>query len=150
MSIVSGGDRIDERAPASPQRPHREASESVRTTERTVGIALALAVLGLGLACTSGPATPQAKGNRAACHRYAEHLNELSPCVGLTYDPDNWCEGADQLAVDMTAYYDCLLANSACEGTTARLEVGQCTPPLVLLAADQTLGSPQAPTGEGE
>jgi hypothetical protein len=109
-----------------------------------------LLLLGWGLACATGPATPQAKGNREACRRYAEHLNELSPCVGLTYDPDNWCEGTDQLTVDMTPYYDCLLANSACEGTTPRLEVEQCTPPLVLLVADQTLGSPQAPNGEGE
>lgn len=98
---------------------------------RTTGALLFAAAA--ALACATGGGGPTSSTNRDACERYAEHLNTLAPCVGLIYDPDNWCEGADQLPVDMTSYYDCLRTNATCEGTAAKIASDQCTPPLVQL-----------------
>lgn len=108
---------------------------------------LALAVVALSFACATSRPTAS-NTNQDACKRYAEHLNALAPCVGLTYDPDNWCAGVDRLPVDMTTYYDCLRTNASCEGEVSKIEIDRCTPPLVKLVSDApALGSehPLAP-----
>ena len=100
---------------------------------RPVLFPLALAAL----ACTG--AWPIRSENRAACERYVEHMNALEPCLGVRYDASNLCQEVDETSVDLAAWYDCLLANSACEGTEPRLDVDGCLPPvvdLVTAAAD--------------
>jgi hypothetical protein len=86
------------------------------------------------LGCTGGrsPFEPPST-NRQACEAYADHLNGLLPCVGLVYDSDNLCEGTDLVSADLTPTYDCLRANTRCEGDEAVLETENCPLPLVAL-----------------
>lgn len=100
----------------------------------------------VSLACASGPApTATGAGNAAACLRYANHLNELSECVGLVYDPSNLCIGAELAEVDMTAYYACLVDGTRCDASGPVLHGDDCKPPLVAIAA----GPDAASAGDG-
>lgn len=93
-----------------------------------------MAIVGVAvLACTS--LRPHSS-NRAACEQYVQHMNALEPCLGVRYDASNLCQDVDRAGVDMAGWYECLLANSACDGTRPRLDVDGCAPPVLALASD--------------
>ena len=101
---------------------------------RTVGTCIGLLVGAwmFGCAGANGVAGPPTS-NRQACERYADHLNELSECVGLVYDPNNLCEGADLVPADLIPTYDCLRANTRCDDGQPVLDAQKCQLPLVAL-----------------
>ena len=103
-------------------------------TRRPSAALLAAGVLGLGsaLACTS--LRPRSD-NVAACERYVAHVNTLEPCLGVRYDAANLCQDVDRTGADLGPWYECLVANSACDGTQPRLEVEGCHAPVIELAA---------------
>lgn len=92
-----------------------------------------VAVVALILGCSGGVPTGKPTSNHQACERYSDHLNSLSPCVGLIYDSDNLCEGIDLVPVDLIPTYDCLVANTRCEGDQPILDTQSCQLPLVTL-----------------
>jgi hypothetical protein len=100
---------------------------------RLVTLPLVLALL----ACSGVMQLPAASENRAACVRYVDHMNELSECLGLVYDASNLCPGVDAEPVDMTPFYDCLVAHSSCEGGQPRLDVDGCEAPVSGLVAQR-------------
>lgn len=92
---------------------------------KRTGAAL-LVVLGWSLACaTGGESVP----NLAACHAYVDHMNTLTPCMGVSYDKDNLCANMEQVTVDMTDWWECLRTNAACDGTEPLLNLDKCEPP---------------------
>ena len=90
------------------------------------GVAIGAVLLGT-LACTGAVGGNAA--NRDACERYVAHMNTLTPCMGVHYDPDNLCSSVHQTTVDMTGYYDCLRQNSSCDGVEPVLDLDGCMPP---------------------
>jgi len=70
-------------------------------------------------------------GNEQLCRDYVDHMNELEPCLGLSYDAANFCMGADDQPVDLTSFYACLVSNTSCEGGTPTMTVDGCAPPVV-------------------
>ncbi len=93
------------------------------------GIAVAGVVLVTALGCGWSESTTGNRANREACEAYVAHMNELTPCMGVTYDVDNMCAGADQTPVDMASYYDCLRTNSSCNGLEPSLSLDVCQQP---------------------
>ncbi len=71
-----------------------------------------------------------AGGNARHCRAYVQHVNELSPCLGLTYDAENFCEGVDHQPADLGPFYECLVAHTSCEGDEPSLTVEACSPPI--------------------
>lgn len=91
-----------------------------------VAIAVALACLACGV---SGGAA--SSGTREACEAYVAHMNTLTPCMGVTYDVDNICDGSEGAPEVMTAYYDCLRDNASCDGLTPVLQLDACEQPVL-------------------
>ncbi|HHO49379.1 MAG TPA: hypothetical protein ENK18_00545 [Deltaproteobacteria bacterium] len=67
--------------------------------------------------------------NRVACESYVAHMNTLTPCMGVSYEVDNFCAGANASSVDMVPYYRCLQENSSCDGTEPVYNFDDCEPP---------------------
>lgn len=94
-------------------------------------------ILILGALCAPGCGLQQLLGgsggsegtNRAACEIYVAHMNTLTPCMGVSYEVDNFCAGVDASSADMVPYYRCLQENSACNGTEPIYDFEGCEPP---------------------
>jgi hypothetical protein len=82
-------------------------------------------IAGWSLACGL-TGTPEQRANRDACEAYVDHMNGLTTCLGVSYDVDNICAGANDEPPAMREYYDCLRENSSCDGLDARLELDSC------------------------
>ncbi len=93
------------------------------------------AVLALGLGCAGAaelvaPATTSegSASNEAACEAWVEHMNGLT-CTNVRYVSDEMCANADDVPVDMAAYYDCARANARCDGDALALDWSGCQQP---------------------
>lgn len=86
-----------------------------------------LAGCGLDRFLSGGAEDPSS--NRGACEAYVAHMNTLTPCMGVSYEVDNFCAGVDGKVVDMVPYYRCLQDNSACDGPEPVLDFDSCEPP---------------------
>lgn len=88
----------------------------------------------LALACAGLPFRPGAPAgaglaSRQACEGYVDHVNGL-PCMsGLNYDKVEMCGALELSPVDMTAYYECLVAGSTCDGTVPSIRIDACRAP---------------------
>ncbi|MEN0062943.1 MAG: hypothetical protein AAGA48_12390 [Myxococcota bacterium] len=74
-------------------------------------------------------------GDVNLCRDYVAHMNGLESCLGLSYDPDNFCDGV-QSGVDWGPYYRCLVDNTTCnDAGQASMSYDDCAPPLVTQSA---------------
>lgn len=91
---------------------------------------LAIAVTAVfTLACGGLDGAGGGADNQAACKRYVEHMNSLS-CYPAEMDADQTCPAAlDMSPLDMSEYYDCLVAGATCDGDIPKIETAGCTPP---------------------
>ncbi|MEO0603710.1 MAG: hypothetical protein AAF211_19890 [Myxococcota bacterium] len=75
-------------------------------------------------------ASPDDAGNTKLCRDYVAHMNALEPCLGLRYDADNFCDGAENQRADLGPFYACLVANTSCNGGEPTMTIDGCAPPV--------------------
>lgn len=76
------------------------------------------------------PGSAGAGSNVQLCRDYVAHMNELEPCLGLSYDADNFCDGLEGQQADLGPFYQCLVENTSCVDDQPTMTVEGCSPPL--------------------
>lgn len=88
--------------------------------------------------------SPAEVSNYAQCRNYVAYLNSQT-CLGLSYEPDNFCEGVNGHDVDLAPFYQCLQEQARCENGEATLNFDACAPPLASQRPSPPPDAPMAP-----
>jgi len=115
----------------------------IRTPLRILPLFAVLALGGCERMGITWSTSPTAQGNLQLCRQFVTHMNDLEPCLGLSYDAANYCEGVEQQDADMSGFYACLESNTSCEDGAPRMTVDQCSPPVV-----SRIASPADPSSD--